>query len=75
MLSGNFGSGKTVMPDYIKVNFCFEAWRVDADAAEERHPHNWPARQLADSQFVQLVGHLQRRAGVRLGVAGWRASA
>jgi hypothetical protein len=51
MLAGDVDTGKAILRDYIKATVGFEKLGGgDRHAAEEPHPHVWPARQSAGPQ-------------------------
>jgi hypothetical protein len=71
MLSGDVDAGKTILRDYIKATVGFEKLG-EATATPPKSlirmfgPHGNPQAK----NLFSVIGYLQRRAGVRLHVAG-----
>ena len=71
MLSGDLDTGKTIMRDYIKATVGFEKLGEATDTPPKSLIRMFGPRGNPQARnLFSVIGYLQKRAGVRLHVAG-----
>jgi hypothetical protein len=71
MLSGDIESGKTILRDYIKATVGFEKLGAATDTPPKSLIRMFGPRGNPQAKnLFSVIGYLQKRAGVRLHVAG-----
>jgi DNA-binding phage protein len=71
MLSGDLDTGKTIIRDYIKATVGFEKLAAATDTPPKSLIRMFGPRGNPQAKnLFNVIGYLQKRAGVRLHVAG-----
>ena len=74
MLSGDLDTGKTIMRDYIKATVGFEKLGAATGAPPKSLIRMFGPRGNPQAKnLFSVIGYLQKRAGLRLHVAGYKA--
>jgi hypothetical protein len=74
LLTGDVNTGKAILRDYIQRSASRSWARRSGRNGREHDSDAWNSRQSAGTEFVWVIGHLQKQAGVEFSVETVQAS-